>query len=159
MILDLEYATDPKWLKLQTYISSDIPILVNNDIVMQALQYYGQASKDTITQFLSANSGPLLKIQKDGDPIDPNGDTPSLFYIQEQDVIDYENDAEIIITNYGLKVHKLGVSLLEIIVAANNGWNYDLVHAFAKNLYGIDDAHPWRQRQPDGSLKPYDGYV
>jgi hypothetical protein len=99
MILDPDYATDPKWTKFQTYILSDIPALIGNDIVMQALQYYGKASKETIETFLTARSGPLVKVEKLADPPTPGGNTYYLFLIEDRDVDEYENDGDVLVTN------------------------------------------------------------
>jgi hypothetical protein len=108
-------------------------------------------AEDAISTFLSSNTGPTVKVWKEHDLNVHFSDMDTL-YILEQDVRDYERDADIFVTNYGKKVHGLGVGLLETIVVVNNGHDFDLEKAFVKNLYGIDDSHPWRQRQADGSL-------
>jgi hypothetical protein len=154
MILDPEYATDPSHIKLLTYLSSDMSMLLDNHLIIEALQYYGKMDMDTISTFLASNTGPTIKIWKDHDP-GPHFSDMDTLYLIEQEVRDFESDADIFITNYGKKVHSLGVGILETIVVVNNGHDFDLEKAFVKNLYGIDDSHPWRQRQADGRLTVY----
>ena len=136
---------DASRLLLLKYIYWDMPDLVNNRVMVEALQYYGKMSRNSIKTVLSALSGPNLNIY------DINEATPHYHDLNNINMSDYYLNMfvtgdDVVISSYGKRVHGLGVEILVAIVLVYNGHNFQLRDGFLKNLYGIDNAHPWRQR-------------
>jgi len=125
-------------------------LLASEPLIVQALQYYAKMDQDDISMCLVPGSGPTIKFAAHTDH--PWYSDTNTIYIQEKFANDFENGADILITNYGRKVHALGVAILAAIVCVFNPDDPNAESGFLKNLYGIDDNHPWRRRQANGSL-------
>jgi hypothetical protein len=155
MRLDSNTVVDPNYTKFCNYIDVDFPKLIDNKQIVEALRFYGKMEIEEIENVLFSGTGPFVRIISDDDL--KHHDRNNL-YLSPSDVDDYQNDADILITQYGRKVHFLGVNILQSIVVVYSDHNFVREYEFTRKLYGVDLTHLWRQKMKDGSLKVSDKY-
>ena len=130
--------THPRFYR---YIVADMAALAGDRIMIEAVSMYGRMSKEQARQVFYFGSGPEIKIV-DLDKIVIEGkeisEGPNEIITDETFVTMYEKDAEIVLTGYGKRVHRLGMYIISALVTKRAGPAAGA--ALERNLYGPSPA-------------------
>jgi hypothetical protein len=159
MLLDPVFYTDPHHLGFRLLITAELPqISIDDNFMSKALQKYGKMDWSDVHDIFTDGKPPFLEVV---DPQDDRAlmrsDGRQILYIPSDLLAAFEGDNDVIYSTSGKAVHALSVWILESLILGYNSFDIDLTNGFFKEVYKIDQTHPWRMRDERGKLIAYTG--
>jgi hypothetical protein len=151
MLLDPVFYTDRHHFGFRLLITAELPEILDDDFMFKALMKYGKMGWGDLHDIFTEGKPPFLEVV---DPQDDRAlmrlDGRQILYIPSDLLAAFEDDNDVIYSTSGKAVHALSVWILESLILGYNYFDADLTNGFFKEVYKIDQTHPWRQRDQHG---------